>query len=263
MIADEGTDERNAEQISFCERSLESFNLQRVQRKEKSLWLYLLCFFFFVFFFKSNYIILITTDGYCMLLEIDNHENNDQISSVSCQENGKRPADEQNDTAGNDCEADRRRYKRFKIVSREEQFQWTLPKGMATYVNDLFEKYIPEKELKESILLKNPVPDNVHAFRRMDDFLELIDRKKFELESLLERIHKRNLEVMGPMTRLRSIFDKVTDNQQQGGEEDEIPSPKECLQLMEQAMLLAGQTGNMLTYERRKNALSSLYSTPS
>ena len=66
-------------------------------------------------------------------------------------------------------------------------------------------KYVPDKELKDSILLKNPVPENVHAVRRMDDFLDLKDKKKLELESMLEKIQKKNLEVVGPMTRLWSI----------------------------------------------------------
>ena len=67
-------------------------------------------------------------------------------------------------------------------------------------------KYVPDKELKDSILLKNPVPENVHiAVRRMDDFLDLKDKKKLELESMLEKIQKKDLEVVGPMTRLWSI----------------------------------------------------------
>ena len=41
---------------------------------------------------------------------------------------------------------------------------------MANYVNELFDKYISDKEVKEAVLLKNPCPENVNPVRRIDDF---------------------------------------------------------------------------------------------
>ena len=69
----------------------------------------------------------------------------------------------------------------------------------------------PEDTLNDtaaSLRLTYVPPTNVlklHAVRRMDDFLDLKDKKKLELESMLEKIQKKNLEVVGPMTRLWSI----------------------------------------------------------
>jgi len=138
-------------------------------------------------------------------------------------------------------------YERFKI-SR-------FPKR-----NELFENYIPDKEVKEAVLLQNPCPENLHPVKKMDDFLEdlLKDKRKTDLEGILERVQKKNLETMGPMARLWVAFDKATNNPE---ETAGLPSTEECLKLVEQTMLLVGQTSNLLTFERRKNALSTIYSS--
>jgi len=96
--------------------------------------------------------------------------------------------------------------------------------------------------------------------KKMDDFLEdlLKDKRKTDLEGILERVQKKNLETMGPMARLWVAFDKATNNPE---ETAGLPSTEECLKLVEQTMLLVGQTSNLLTFERRKNALSTIYSS--
>jgi len=58
------------------------------------------------------------------------------------------------------------------------------------------------------------------------------------------------------MARLWVAFDQATKNPE---DITGLPSTDECL-LIEQTMLLVGQTGNLLTFERRKNALSTIYS---
>ena len=44
--------------------------------------------------------------------------------------------------------------KRFRIITKEEEYKWSLPQDMASYANDNSEKYIPEKDVKEAILIK-------------------------------------------------------------------------------------------------------------
>ena len=46
--------------------------------------------------------------------------------------------------------------KRFKIVSGEEKYSWSLPADMTEYPNENPEKFIPDKDVKEAILLKLP-----------------------------------------------------------------------------------------------------------
>ena len=35
--------------------------------------------------------------------------------------------------------------KRFKVMSTEDQFRWLLPEEMTEYVNNHFQKFLPEK----------------------------------------------------------------------------------------------------------------------
>ena len=53
-------------------------------------------------------------------------------------------------------------FKRFRVMSKNEKFQWNLPDNLAKYANEQFFFYTPEKALQESIMNKNPIPRNVH-----------------------------------------------------------------------------------------------------
>ena len=46
--------------------------------------------------------------------------------------------------------------KQFKIVSGEEKYRWSLPADRTEYPNENSEKFIPDKDVKEAILLKLP-----------------------------------------------------------------------------------------------------------
>ena len=49
--------------------------------------------------------------------------------------------------------------KRFKVVLEEEEYRWSLPADMAECANENSEKFIPDKDVKEAILLKLPRPE--------------------------------------------------------------------------------------------------------
>jgi len=50
---------------------------------------------------------------------------------------------------------------------------------MAKYAKKYFEKFVGDKELKESILLESPVPTNLPKAKVMDDyFVELLEDQK-------------------------------------------------------------------------------------
>ena len=51
--------------------------------------------------------------------------------------------------------------KKFRIITEEEEYKWNLPQYMASYANDNSEKDIPEKDVKETILIKTPRPENL------------------------------------------------------------------------------------------------------
>ena len=66
---------------------------------------------------------------------------------------------------------------------------------MASYANDNSEKYIPEKGVKEAILMKAPRPENLDPVKKLDDYLqELLKQKK--------RSQDKVLDIMGPLSKL-------------------------------------------------------------
>ena len=58
--------------------------------------------------------------------------------------------------------------KRFNILNQDNQFKWVLPDDVAKYVNFHFNKYVQERDLKESILTKNPVPSNNTEVKKLE-----------------------------------------------------------------------------------------------
>ena len=46
--------------------------------------------------------------------------------------------------------------KRFRVISSEDQFKWSLLEDMADYVNTHCQKFVPDKDINETILLNNP-----------------------------------------------------------------------------------------------------------
>lgn len=62
-------------------------------------------------------------------------------------------------------------YKRFKITREEDIHKWSLPNDLASYANDASEEFIPEKELKEQVLLEAPRPVNLDAIKVLDEAL--------------------------------------------------------------------------------------------
>ena len=58
--------------------------------------------------------------------------------------------------------------KRFNILNQDNQFKWVLPDDVAKYANFHFNKYVQERDLKESILTKNPVPSNNTEVKKLE-----------------------------------------------------------------------------------------------
>ena len=53
--------------------------------------------------------------------------------------------------------------KRFKVTVEGEDSKWSLPTSLEEYLKENFEKFIPEKNIKESILAHHPKPENMSA----------------------------------------------------------------------------------------------------
>ena len=89
--------------------------------------------------------------------------------------------------------------RRFKIVPEEEEYRWFLPTDMTEYDNENAEKFIPEKDVKEAILLKLPRLKINNPVKKLDDFLlELLKQKEKTVDITIDGTSEK-------------IQDKVTD----------------------------------------------------
>lgn len=74
--------------------------------------------------------------------------------------------------------------KRFRIQSEAEGNAWELTEEMLQYVTEQFEIYIKEKDVKEEILDKNPIPKNMKKVRKLDFFLQKLMTEKKKRKKL-------------------------------------------------------------------------------
>ena len=152
------------------------------------------------------------------------------------------------------------KYKRFKVTLEGEDSKWSLPATLEEYLKENFEKYIPDKNIKESILTPNPRPDNMVSERKLDGYLHelLKERKKSQelaVDATLEKVQNKTDDIMGPLARLWTSVNEVVTG---GDSEDNRLHVVEALHLIEQTILLIGQTHNTILYERRKNVLGAI-----
>ena len=106
--------------------------------------------------------------------------------------------------------------KRFEPCAEEAQFQWKLPTGMASYANKHLQKFVPERDLRDSILTANPVPSNISGPKKLDEFFrELLDeqKKKTELfwDSSLEKIQLKIVNVLGPLSKVWMTIESANE----------------------------------------------------
>ena len=135
---------------------------------------------------------------------------------------------------------------------------------MAKYTNDHFNKFIPEKDLQESISVENPVPLNLHPPRKMDEFMrDLIFEKRagsieVAADSNLVKLQQKLLDVMGPLSKVWTIVEKTSNSR---FEQVEVSLP-EILTNLDQTVMLLGQALNSISYTRRFNALKQITGDP-
>ena len=130
----------------------------------------------------------------------------------------KRKHPEEDDSESENSDQEYEDFKRFRVMSKDEKFQWNLPDNLAKYANEQFSLYTPEKVLQESIMNKNPIPRNVHPPKKMDDFMRellLEKRNHFEITSdtNLVKLQQRLLDVMGPLSKIWATVESAKNSQ--------------------------------------------------
>ena len=121
------------------------------------------------------------------------------------------------------------------------------------------QKFVQDKNLKDSILNENPVSTNITKPRKLDEYYkELLEenRAKTELtlDGTLEKIQSKKLNIMGPLSKLWFRFEEALAQENITVQLD----LNELIQCLEPSVMLVGQAFNLITYNGRLNVLSAL-----
>ena len=140
---------------------------------------------------------------------------------------------------------------RFEALADEKQYDYELPDEMANYLNKYMDKYVPDKDLKDSVMTENPVPSNVNKPKKLDGYFKEIlnenhKRNQLKIHDALEKIQDKVVQVMGPLARVWYAVEATTDDSQP-------LSAEELSRSIEQSVLILGQAFNSVTYYRRLN----------
>ena len=63
---------------------------------------------------------------------------------------------------------------RFQIISKSESCKCELPGEIADYVSHQFECPVLEKDVEKSLLVLQPIPENVRGIKKLDTFVKSI-----------------------------------------------------------------------------------------
>jgi len=124
------------------------------------------------------------------LREVTEPRDNDDGQKRS---DGKRPRVEDTGDQGTSFKR-----QRFQALSDSSVYEWELHKELSSYAIKYFERFVPERELKDT-LTENPIPTNFIAKpRRLDDhFKEILEdqrrKKDLDADASLERIQTKIL----------------------------------------------------------------------
>ena len=85
---------------------------------------------------------------------------------------------------------------------------------MTSYENYNSEKYIPEKDVKEAILIKTTRPEHFDSVKKLDDNLQerLKQKKRSQdsvIDNILEKVQDKLLNIMGPLSKLWVMIEQV------------------------------------------------------
>ena len=141
--------------------------------------------------------------------------------------------------------------KRFKVVTEDKWYKYKISKSMASFANDHFELYLPDKELLSNMLTENPVPHNADQNKKLDDFAISIvkDRPRsannglINQDKVLEKVQGKIRDIMGPFFRLWNIVENATNFNEQSVN----PSQDNIQKYIEQTVLMVGQSSDTVT----------------
>ena len=96
----------------------------------------------------------------------------------------------------------------FRAVPKHDELKCNLPENLPKCKNDSFNKFIPKKDLQESILVGNPAPLNHYPPRNMNTVMKDLTFEKgagnleVAADSNLVKLQQKLLELMGPLFKV-------------------------------------------------------------
>lgn len=149
-------------------------------------------------------------------------------------------------------------YTRYDPLKKKNK-GFELSDDLMEYVEKHFNTFYSSQVLKDTVLKKSPVPEGtVFKVPERDEYLQnLIESRGKSYEKGpdlgLEISQQRILYTMGPLSRLWMMLEDVRK-----GKSESSLNLRRCLKLMEQAVLLIGQTHASINFQRRMNFLCKI-----
>ena len=111
----------------------------------------------------------------------------------------------------------------FKVISEADKYKYNLPAKIASYANEQFHSDVKDTDIKQQILLANPVPENLNKAQKFNEFVKDILKEKHkqndvDQDATFERIQCKNINVMGPLSKLWLLIQNALSSQ-----EEEVP----------------------------------------
>ena len=151
----------------------------------------------------------------------------------------------------------------FKVISEADKYKHNLPTKMANYPNKQFDSYVKDADIKQQILLTNPLTENLNIAKKIDEFVKDIlqenyKHKDVDQNATFERIQSKNINVMRPLSKLWLLIQNPLLLQ-----EEAVPIElNKVKEYVEQSILLLHQATHAMTYHGRCNILSVLNCAP-
>ena len=122
---------------------------------------------------------------------------------------------------------------------------------MDKYVNETFDSFLSEKNLKENILKENPLPRNIDQAKILDHSLakEVETRQETLTGKDLETVPSKIRNALGQMCRLWTIIEKAATQENSEEKEDQV-SFEDIIRLIKKSVMLLGQANYKVAYFR-------------
>ena len=118
------------------------------------------------------------------------------------------------------------------MKTKKEKYKWKINKDLAVYANEMARTFSTDRDLEESILLENQVPQNIEKSLTIDSFAsKLLETEKLDLakDHQLARISKKITDIYAPLSRVWEVMEDYK-NLQSDGHTLNVEKINTCLQ---------------------------------